>query len=865
MTGILNMNRLLGCITVILIAWYPAGASALNYFVDAAIGNDAFTGTSAIVQTGGTNLGPWRTLTKVNAAPLQPGDAVWFRCGQSWRGTLRVVSSSDPARPIKYSRFGSDCTNTNKPTLTSAAALTGWQQYSGNVYVANTSFPVYQLFADGVALRLAQYPNVNYQAQPSARGMMVTDQSLPYPYDRTVISDAELGTIANQDMIGAGVHIRVNDFIINDRKIAAFDSASNWITLDQGTERTILARWGYYLDNKLWMLDEPGEFFFDGSDPAQMKVYVWMPDGRDPGSRVIGASNSYGIEATGATNVTIEALRVDKTGSGVAMGNSINVVVRTVDIADSYWRGIAALSARDGGIESCTVRRSMREGILATYITNFRILHNTVIDSGVIGPPVQSRGAISAFGDGVEMQNNYVRNSGYHGIVFGRNSRVINNRIENVCLLLNDCGGIYTGNGSNSPGPFNSVVTSNIVSGVYGNQNGRDPVPTYALAPGIYLDYRTNGVYVAGNTVSKADLGIFVHAASANSIVDNTFYDYNTYAMLVKDYLFARITTPNRIQRNQFFGLRGGYPLLFLPAVDDVTGMATWDFNRFSALYAETPAILDIAKISVVLNGRWTDRFLNLQQWRQAGNDTSGTVFDSFGILPFAFQPVTGINLLANGTFDSNAAGWIAYGAQGDASLAWSSNCPTPGCVALTTGGLSPSGSLVSGAFPIEPAKSYVIRFSSRSGQQGFTSTVVPRMAGPGSYDPFQGWLTVTTLDTWQNHSLLFSVPSTLVLQPGDRGGRVDFAAPPNQALYMDNIRVEEVVSTANVPDDDSILLANPTGYDGTFNCPDALTAPNKCTEYVYFDNGNPVTWPITLTSRKSTIVIWAGNPFRRP
>lgn len=861
-----EMNRFLQLLAVVVLAWQPADAIGANFFVDAVAGNDAFTGTSAAAPVGASSAGPWRSLAKVNSASLQAGDAVYFRCGQSWRGTLRVASSADAARPIKYSRFGSDCTDVNKPTITAAAAVTGWQPYSGNIYVANTWFPTYQLFADGVALRLAQYPNVDYQAQPSAHGMMVTDVTLPPPDYFSSLIDSELAAIADKDLVGAGAHIRVNDYIISDRTVTAFDPVSMRLTLSQQTERPILANWGYYLDNKLWMLDEPGEFYFDGSNPDQMKVYVYMPDGGPPGSRVIGASNAYGIDATGATNVIIEAMRVDKTGAGVALSSSVNVVVKICDVSDSYWQGIVAHNARDGTIDSCTVRRSVREGILTGISTNFKVLNNRVIDSGVIGAPVQSRGAISSTGTDVAIKNNHVVNAGYHGIAFGKRSDVANNRVENACLVLSDCGGIYTGNGAAAGGsiPHNSVVFGNIVTGVYGNRNGRDPAPVFDLTPGIYLDYRTNGVYVAGNTVSKTDMGMFIHAASNNVVTDNTFYDYQTFAIRIKEYLSSRITN-NKIQRNRFFGFTNTPAIYLFPAQEDSSGLASFDFNRYSALYAENPAIPDVVKITTYLNGRYADRMLNLPQWRQAGNDTSGTAFDAFGIAPFAYQPVSGVNLLSNGTFDSNAVDWLGYATQGDATLAWRSDCLAPGCAMLSTGGLSPSGSLVSGVFPVSPGKTYVVSFSNRSGQQAITSTVIPRMAGPRSFDMFQGWFAVTALDTWQNHSVLFNVPSDLVLQPGDWGGRVDFQAPPNQVLYLDNVRVEEATYTPNTPGDDSALLVNPTGYDGTFSCPDAVSAPAKCDEYVYFDDGNSVAWPVTLGPRKSAIIVWAGNPFRRP
>lgn len=861
------MSRLLIFVAAMLLAWHPGGAIAANYFVDAIAGNDAFTGTSATPQGGGSVAGPWRTLTKVNAVAFQPGDAVYFRCGQSWRGTLKVASSANPASPIRYSRFGSDCTDLNKPTITTGETLSGWQVHSGNIYVANTYSLVYQLFADGVALRLAQYPNVDYQAQPSARGMMVVDQALSPPDYFSGLIDSELAAIADKDLIGAGAHIRINDFIISDRTVAAFDPANMRLTLTERTERPILANWGYYLDNKLWMLDEPGEFYFDGSNPTQMKVYVWMPDGGAPGSRVVGASANYGIDATGATNVVIEAIRVDKTGVGIQLPSSTNVVVRNVDISDSYYRGIVANNASNGTIENCTIRRSVREGILVGSGTNFQVLNNRVIDSGVVGSPKTSRGAISSLGSYVAIKNNHVVNSGYHGISFGKNNDVANNHIQNVCLVLNDCGGVYTGNSStnNDSSPHNSVVFGNTIVGVYGNRNGRDPGPVEALTPAIYLDYKTSSIYIASNTVVRADSGMFVHAASNNVVTDNIFYDYLTFAIRFKEYASARITTPNRVQRNSFFALRNGPPIFMFPAQADTSGLASFDLNRYSALYADNPAILDIAKITLFQNGIYSDSYRNLQQWRQAGNDTSGTVFDAFGIAPFAYQPVDGINLLANGTFNSNTSGWIAWASQGDASLAWRSNCPVPGCVALTAGASSPLGALVSGAFPVGPGKTYLVSFSHKSGGQTQVFDVVPRKAGPGSFDFFQERFPITAADTWRNHGLLFTVPSNYVVQPGDYGGRVDFDVSPGQTLYLDNIRTEEVTYVANTPEDDSVILSNTTAYNATFACPDAVSAPAKCNEYVYFDNANPVTWPVVIAPRKSSIVVWAGNPFRRP
>lgn len=856
-------HRILTCIASILLTCLPACALAANYFVDAVSGNDAFTGTSATTANG--SLGPWRTLAKVNAAGLQPGDIVHFRCGQSWRGTLRIASSSDPARPIRYSRFGSDCNEGNKPLITTADAIGGWQPYSGNIWVASASFPVTHLYADGVGLRLAQYPNPGYQAQAWAHGMMVVDAPAPIPNGFLGLRDAELAAIAGQDLIGAGLHIRINDFNINDRTVVAFDPGWMEITLNQRTDWSIRANWGYYLDNKLWMLDEPGEFFYDGSNPDQKKVYVWMPDGGSPAGRVVGATDGYAIDASGAANVIIEAMRAEKAGVGVALPSSTNVVVRTTDVADSYYRGILANGATGGTIDSCTVRRSVREGILLGTATNFRVVNNRVIDSGVVGSPKSSRGGISSFGSGVAIGSNYVLNSGGHGIAFSKKSDVANNYVENSCLILNDCAGIYTGNASGDASAHDSFVIANTVVGVVNDRNGRDPAPVEAITPGIYIDYRTSGVYVARNTVIRADTGLFIAAASNNTFADNTFYDYVSTGVRIKEYSFARITSPNRILRNRVFGLSNEVPqVIFMPITEDTSAMATFDSNRYSALYTDNSAIMELVKVTLQLNGVWTTRSMNFQQWRQAGYDANGSLFDHFSIAPFAFQPVTGLNLLANGGFDTDLAGWRSYAAQGDASLARTTGCPVPGCALLTTGSLSPSGSLISGSFPVQAGKTYVISFDTRSAGLPVTYNVIPRLAGPRSFDLFDNRYSVTATDTWRRQKILFAVSTSADILPSDNGGRTDLAVPPGQAVYFDGFRVEEVVSTQNLPGDDSVILLNTTNFSGTFNCPDALSAPSKCGEYVYFDTNTAVAWPVTVPARQSVLLVWAGNPFRR-
>jgi hypothetical protein len=95
-----------------------------RYYVDASAGDDANDGLSPEK--------PWKSLRKVNASPLQPGDAVLFRRRQSWRGQLVPCSGSDQGA-VTYGAYGKG----DKPLLlgsVSRSAPEDWRSEGGNVW-----------------------------------------------------------------------------------------------------------------------------------------------------------------------------------------------------------------------------------------------------------------------------------------------------------------------------------------------------------------------------------------------------------------------------------------------------------------------------------------------------------------------------------------------------------------------------------------------------------------------------------------------------------------------------------------------------------------------------------------------------------
>ncbi|GAA2915082.1 right-handed parallel beta-helix repeat-containing protein [Streptosporangium fragile] len=77
----------------------PAGATAGTvYYVDSRSGDDAAAGTSATA--------PWRSLDKVNATELRPGDVVRLKRGGRWPGTLTLSGKGTAANPISVEPYG---------------------------------------------------------------------------------------------------------------------------------------------------------------------------------------------------------------------------------------------------------------------------------------------------------------------------------------------------------------------------------------------------------------------------------------------------------------------------------------------------------------------------------------------------------------------------------------------------------------------------------------------------------------------------------------------------------------------------------------------------------------------------------------
>ncbi|MCX6141748.1 MAG: hypothetical protein NTZ35_00870, partial [Ignavibacteriales bacterium] len=88
--------RAIVCLAVVLVNF--GRSQSVNYYVDAAGGNDARDGKSTATA--------WRTLGNVNVTTFLPGDSILLKSGSLWTGQLAPKGSGDSLRPVVIDKYG---------------------------------------------------------------------------------------------------------------------------------------------------------------------------------------------------------------------------------------------------------------------------------------------------------------------------------------------------------------------------------------------------------------------------------------------------------------------------------------------------------------------------------------------------------------------------------------------------------------------------------------------------------------------------------------------------------------------------------------------------------------------------------------
>ena len=633
------MKRALGFPLVLLVVCATAffvtrprmvGGAGNTYYVSNSGGSDSNDGLSTSY--------PFKTIAKVNGLALQPGDQVLFKCGDTWRAEMLIVSQSGAASsPITYSSYpATDCAD--KPILSGAQPITGWTVYSGNIYVADlsagvnvTNFPpattsgINQLFRNGQRLGIGRWPNIDapdggystIDAQPSAT--QITDNQLPA-----------------ENWTGATAHIKGMRWYILNRTVTS--DSGNTLTVNSDLDCWgNCVDWGFWLTDHLKTLDRDGEWYYDRN---ARKVYLFSSNNPNSaaieGAVVITGESAYlGGVILGkhlqqhVAHVIVENFEInDWFDNGVTTPVNLekdensdiiirNNLIRDVDsvginLATWVWNAEANgngyngwRGGRDIQIVGNTIEGANHMGI-NSYARQSLIQDNVIRDIALIknlgqagmGCSTTSGGGmctedgdgvrIKVDGDGtysgnsVTVRYNRIERTGYNGIdVFGYNNTFDSNLILYACTSKGDCGGLRSFGGDNLSSTLvrNLTIANNIIVDTIGNTGGCRSDFDALFGFGLYIDHYSKDVTASGNTVISSTVHGILYQDSTGTIQNNTLFNNSSGTLWADQVAIASPPSPiASLTGNIMLGITSTAGTL---QVGEAGQLAVSDNNRF--------------------------------------------------------------------------------------------------------------------------------------------------------------------------------------------------------------------------------------------------------------------------------------------
>ena len=655
---------------------------------------------------------------------------------------------------------------------------------------------------------------------------------------------------------GVSIFVRSAPWMLERKAITAVQQDK--ILLDSPTKYRLRAGFGYFLTGARWMLDEPGEWLYDTGGRA---IHLRTSDMAAPGSRVSVIHLQKGVDLSGRADIELRGLAIRRTGIGIDLSRSTRVAVIDCQIKDTANEGLLPAATTNALIEKNHIAntgldavRGLKDGF--GVASGLRVLNNQIENSAVLiqngrilSLPVSAVAAISS-GQGATIEGNHVRNAAYHGITSWHaapsgNSTIRRNHIENACSILDDCGGIYVSRQHN-----NSRIEDNVIRNMKGNAQGRPGGRTHVV--GIYLDERSSGATVSGNTVENVDYGIQLHNAEKNHIDANTLFGNRSYQLWLHEDSAAGDISGNTITNNLIFPTGSALGVVQDTAFSSTSGFASYDFNRHSALISR--------HIARERSSSGESRY-DFMEWQGAKDkgisrnlDPNGKHIVHAGYTTFQVQ---GKSLIAPINIANDMSGWRAWNNASPRATVSVDACGALPCVKLIAGA-SPSV-LSTPNFSVEANRWYRLTFDMKTKFDGQKVTLSPRRGGGGAngYELFtKAITTVYGTPGWKRRTIL--IEATLAIQKadpvtGDAGARIDFEnIMPGEEITVANVEMVPLLPVATLR---AALLSNAAAEEAEVPCPDEDVAPAACDHYVSFARDATISWPHRLAPHSSEIV----------
>jgi hypothetical protein len=548
MFGEHNMKRIILCIILTVLILY---SNATTYYFSA----DGISTNSGTSQSSAWNF------ANFNVKLFSAGDNLLLRRGDTITIALKTQSSGNSTTPITISTYGTGA----NPVILGFSEVNSWTAVSGSpgVYKSNVFTPqtdIKMVVLDGVPAMKGRYPNYN----ASNGGWLMYDA---YNSSTHTITDNQMDTTQIDNSWRGEIKIRTNAYTIEGGNINAVDITAKTISFSTSTFSTSAksSGYGYFITNSLKTLDQYGEWYYN---PSDNRVYMYFgtknPDFHDVKASTLNTlltiNNSYyvvnNIDIIGANMYGI-----------LANQPSTNLLIKNCNVIYSGNWGIIMNQKTSFTLDSSKVIYCNSSGINLGYKDDNAVISNsTVSDCGYMASNLfmdltyQHRVGFGIYAytaelpTAIKLINVKMINCGYDGcFVGGKNVVVTRCYVNNTCSLMDDGGGIYTGNYQNQEYITNFVISRNIVLNTFNAKAGKPPSDGTG-GSGIYLDDDISHARVDSNYVSNSGLyNIFLH----NN--DSSWIRYNTLVGGVKAQIGAIddggavIMTKDTIMHNTLF------------------------------------------------------------------------------------------------------------------------------------------------------------------------------------------------------------------------------------------------------------------------------------------------------------------------
>ena len=414
----------------------------------------------------GTLMRPLKTVQKC-AELIRPGSTCWLREG-IYRESIVPKVSGTKNQPIIFAAY-----NNEPVTISGTEVVNNWSIDRDSIYQANISLPVNgysdtgffanQIFVNGEMMPEARLPNLESKRdylRPELFGGGLKSQG------------GTAATIENESVPElaegwAGGQVWTNEW---------YTSRTGKITGGTADRLTVemTAAWDrggfwFYLFGKQELLDDPGEWFYDGDKD---RLYFWSPDGNAPQAVEVKQRN-YAFDLSDRSYIEIlnlnlfaNTITTSDRSTGIVIDGirakyvSHHMTLPPLPESEKAYEAddaiFLAAHAHDTGIQLRGENNILRNSIIDWSSGNgillggkdHRVINNIIVNTNY---QVSYAAPIRLNGNGHKITYNTIRRTGRDAIAWdwhtagtdGRNLEIAYNDISEFGMVSTDLGAIY--------------------------------------------------------------------------------------------------------------------------------------------------------------------------------------------------------------------------------------------------------------------------------------------------------------------------------------------------------------------------------------------------------------------------------------